>query len=150
MRNNKVKQTNKTLPKEQSAEIAEEIYNIPTDGAIVHQYQAVEFKGPLPHPEILKGYDIIVPGAAERILAMAEKEQAHRIESDKYIIEEQMTQFKRGQMMGFILCLILIVVAIVFAFLGHVVLATIILSGTIVSLAVIFVLRQKPDTKSQS
>lgn len=160
MENNKIEHKKEELPTELTSQTPEEIdvilkdvpeeYRERIQCAIVHQSQRSVFQGPLPHPEILKGYDLIIPGAAERILVMAEKEQTHRIDSDRYIIEEQMTQFKRGQMMGFILCLVLIVVAIVFAFLGHVVLATIILSGTIVSLAMIFVLRKKPDTKSQS
>ena len=36
------------------------------------------FSGPIPHPEILKGYETICPGAAERIIKMAELEQGHR------------------------------------------------------------------------
>lgn len=36
------------------------------------------FSGPLPAPEDLEKYDRIVPGAAERILKMAEKEMEHR------------------------------------------------------------------------
>lgn len=34
--------------------------------------------GPLPAPETLAQYDAIVPGAAERILKMAEEEALHR------------------------------------------------------------------------
>ena len=34
--------------------------------------------GPLPSPETLRQYNDIVPDGAERIMAMAEKEQAHR------------------------------------------------------------------------
>ena len=41
------------------------------------------YEGPLPHPEYLAQYDKIVPGAAERIIAMAEKEMNHRHEKDK-------------------------------------------------------------------
>ncbi len=37
-----------------------------------------EFSGPLPPPEILKGYETILPGAAERILSMAENQANHR------------------------------------------------------------------------
>ncbi len=33
--------------------------------------------GPLPHPEILKGYQQIDPSFPERIMAMAEREQEH-------------------------------------------------------------------------
>lgn len=35
-------------------------------------------QGPLPPPELLHGYEQALPGAAERIVAMAEREQAHR------------------------------------------------------------------------
>ncbi|MFE1574143.1 DUF2335 domain-containing protein [Comamonas odontotermitis] len=35
--------------------------------------------GPLPAPETLAGYDQVLPGAAERILCMAEKQQESRI-----------------------------------------------------------------------
>lgn len=45
----------------------------------VHQVSQTEaWHGPLPPPESLKQYDVIVPGAAERILLMAEKEMEHR------------------------------------------------------------------------
>jgi len=40
--------------------------------------QVQQWSGPLPAPESLAKYDNIVPGAAERILVMAEKEQNHR------------------------------------------------------------------------
>ena len=34
--------------------------------------------GPLPQPEDFDRYNVVLPGAAERLLTMAEKEQAHR------------------------------------------------------------------------
>lgn len=43
---------------------------------LVHQSES--FEGPVPHPSILEKYDAIVPGAANRILEMAEKESRHR------------------------------------------------------------------------
>ena len=36
------------------------------------------FTGPLPPPQILKGYEEVHPGTAERIISMAESEQQHR------------------------------------------------------------------------
>jgi len=41
--------------------------------------------GPLPLPEVLAGYKEFVPDAPERILAMAEKEQAARIEREREV-----------------------------------------------------------------
>lgn len=37
-----------------------------------------QFTGPLPHPQILEQYEHIFPGAAERIIRMAESETNHR------------------------------------------------------------------------
>lgn len=38
--------------------------------------------GPLPAPWILRGYENVLPGSAERILLSVEKEQDHRFEMD--------------------------------------------------------------------
>jgi uncharacterized membrane protein len=41
------------------------------------------FSGPLPPPSVLKGYEEVVRGSAERILVMAEKQQDHRTEQNR-------------------------------------------------------------------
>ncbi|MDE0103545.1 MAG: DUF2335 domain-containing protein [Bryobacterales bacterium] len=39
----------------------------------------IEFScGPLPPPKTIEGYEAIVPGAAGRIISMADKQLAHR------------------------------------------------------------------------
>lgn len=50
---------------------------------------AAHWSGPLPPPAELEEIDRIVPGGADRLLRMAEKEQVHRIEDAK-----------RGQYLG--------------------------------------------------
>ncbi len=47
------------------------------------------FSGPLPPPEIIQGYENVVPGSGERILAMAEKQQEHRLTIEKQQQEHQ-------------------------------------------------------------
>lgn len=45
----------------------------------LHQSVSIQhISGPLPSPEALAKYDQVVPGAAERIIKMAEQEAAHR------------------------------------------------------------------------
>jgi uncharacterized membrane protein len=39
---------------------------------------STSFHGPVPPPDHFRDYDVVLPGSADRILAMAEKEQAHR------------------------------------------------------------------------
>ena len=56
-------------------------------GTLVH---AEHWSGPLPPPAALQRYDEVLPGAAERILAMAETEQQHRMEQEKaFVAQEQ-------------------------------------------------------------
>lgn len=46
-----------------------------------HSETTEYYTGPLPHPDALKKYDEFMPGLAERIVRMAEKEQAYRIDT---------------------------------------------------------------------
>lgn len=104
------------------------------------------FSGPLPHPEILKQYDEIVPGMAERILIMAEKEQEHQLHTDKQIVEAQINEIKFGRICGLLLILVLIILSAIFAYLNHPYLACVALS-LILGIATIFVLRKKASEK---
>jgi uncharacterized membrane protein len=45
---------------------------------LVQQTSVQSFSGPLPPPEVLKRFDEIVPGAAERIIKMAEAQSEQR------------------------------------------------------------------------
>jgi len=61
---------------EVSSKRTSDIETVEQDGAsIVVQEKQSLFAGPLPHPSLYREYDEILPGAAERILRMAEKEQ---------------------------------------------------------------------------
>lgn len=61
------------------------------------------FSGPLPHPEILKGYEEALPGTAERIIRMAEKEQDFRLEAQNKIIDSEIADGKKGVIFAFTL-----------------------------------------------
>lgn len=45
---------------------------------VVHEVVASSYSGPLPPPAVLERYNEIAPGSADRIIAMAEKEQQQR------------------------------------------------------------------------
>ena len=42
---------------------------------VVSEVVRSEFSGPIPPPSIIKGYEEVLPGAAERIISMAENRQ---------------------------------------------------------------------------
>ena len=89
------------------------------------EMQAI-FSGPLPQAAELKRYDDIQPGFAERIVAMAEKQQAHRHELEKKDIEvfaeterEKLKQEGRGQIFAFISIVLMVLAGGFLAWLGY-------------------------------
>lgn len=101
--------------------------------------QEESFSGPIPPPAILKQYEEMQPGSADRILKMAEKQSEHRMELEKKAIGGQVDQSKRGQVFGFILALVCIAVAFCFAlFLDMKAFASGFLSVTLVVLVGLF------------
>ena len=59
------------------------------------------FQGPLPPPEVLKGYEEALPGTAERIVTMAEDEACHRREMQRFKLGSDAKLEARGQTFGF-------------------------------------------------
>ena len=51
---------------------------------------------PLPPPSMYRAYDEVLPGSAERILRMAEREQDHRIESERDTLRQAPHQHRLG------------------------------------------------------
>lgn len=65
---------------------------------------AQQFSGPLPPPEILRRYNETVPGCAERIIAMAERQGAHRQGLESKVINSNIINERMGMLLGFALC----------------------------------------------
>lgn len=105
------------------------------------------YSGPLPPSEEIESYERVCPGAADRIITMTEKSLDHRIANERLIVSEETKQSRRGQILGFILAVFFGIIAFLLALNGHDVLAGIIASGDIVSLAVIFVLNKVPELR---
>lgn len=97
------------------------------------------YSGPIPSPKALQEYDVILPGAADRIIKMAESQQIHRMSMEQKAITEQLSFNKRGQILGFIIFCLGIAVAIFFACYDMKTFAGIFLTGTMVTIISIFV-----------
>ena len=66
----------------------------------IHQVEISS--GPLPHPQLFQAYDVTLPGAAERILRMAETEQQHRHDEQSVRTRSDIALESRGQWMAFL------------------------------------------------
>lgn len=62
-----------------------------------------EFSGPIPHPDIMKKYEDILPGATDRIIAMAEIQASHRQAMERKMIEAESRDGLLGVVFAFLL-----------------------------------------------
>jgi len=93
--------------------------------------QVTHRSGPLPDPQTLAEYDRVVPGAAERILVMAERQQAHRQNLEAADLQAAVLFAKRGQWMALCITVLAFVVGSSLAFVGQTTVASI-LFGTVI------------------
>lgn len=116
--------------------------------AIISIVERKTFSGPLPAPEDFAAYKNVVPDAPERILAMAEKQQQHRIETERKIVDSNIKSSLRGQVLGAIMAIICLLCCVYLGIHGHDVLAGSIVA-IIVSVVTIFALRKRSDQKKE-
>ena len=111
--------------------------------------QAHAFSGPLPRPQDFAEYDHTLSGAAERILALTERESAFRHESELKRLEiaekdahAAREETKRGQFLSFAITCVAFASAVACAIIGQPWVAGIIAGTTLVSV-VSAIMRQK-------
>lgn len=117
-----------------------------TGGVQIHH---AAFHGPMPPPSLLLGYENIVPGAAERILRMAEEDSKHMREMDKAALDAAAREVKRGQIFGLLIGLAALGASMLAIAMGAPTVAGVIGGTTVVGLVSVFivgrVVRAKED-----
>jgi len=113
-------------------------------------------EGPLPHPELLKGYNAIVPDGAERIFKMAEVEQQHRHAAEQGInsaniglAKANAAEAARGQWMAFAVALSGMGIAALLIINGHPVTGSIFGGGLLASLVLAFLNQRNPPANTK-
>ena len=110
-----------------------------------------QYSGPLPIPSHLEQYEQILPGAADRIIRMAEKQSEHRQELEKRVIKSDTRNSLAGLIFGFIIGIVGIVRGAYLISIGQIIEGSIFGGGTIVSLVGTFIYgSQKRQKERQS
>lgn len=119
------------------------------DHALVTARQSISFSGPLPPPVHFEQYEKILPGAAERLLKMAEDQSIHRRSLEKKVIISGIENSKKGLIFGLLIGLIGFGVVAYCAFLGFQFLAGVIAALDLASLVGVFIYgsRQKKEER---
>lgn len=80
----------------------------PQTTSIQARFKGEYFSGPIPPPNLLERYNEVVSNGAERILAMAEKQSAHRESLETKVVDANLKSQRRGQTQAFIVALAVI------------------------------------------
>ena len=97
------------------------------------------YRGPMPPPDYVKGYEDLVPGAAREILDIVKKQSSHRMNMEQMIIKHGVNHETRGQWIALFLLLICIGASIWLGLTGHEVLAAIFLTPSVLGAIALFV-----------
>lgn len=109
--------------------------------------QSVTFSGPIPSPDNFERYNNILPGAAARILTMAENQSKHRLEIEKLVILSNIEKEKRAQHYGLTIGISGIIGAVICILGGYPAAGAILGSTSIAGLATVFVVGKRMAKK---
>lgn len=79
------------------------------------------YRGPIPHPNILKGYEDLYPGAAEKIINNGIGESEHRREMEIKMLKQHSKEFSTKYYLAFILCLVFLIASFYLILNDHVI-----------------------------
>jgi len=98
----------------------EQVASPPSNSALATvTQQSLSFSGPLPPPGVLAKYNEVIPNGAERIVAMAERQSAHRESLEAQVVAGNVASQKRGSIFAFIICLVALIGGFALLFTGR-------------------------------
>ncbi|SDY86339.1 DUF2335 domain-containing protein [Nitrosomonas sp. Nm33] len=113
--------------------------------------EASAFSGPLPHPAILKQYDAIQPGFAERILVMAEKDADHIRSMQQKALAAKKQEVTLGQVFAVSIGIVALLCGAYVSVNSHPLYGTLLGGGSVIGLVTVFILgRSKSKEKSNN
>ncbi len=113
------------------------------------QVAAASYSGPIPPPSELAKYEELLPGSAERIIAMAEKQSNHRQDLEKITIKSGSRDSLLGLIFGLIIGLAGIGSGTYCIIKGATAAGTVIGGGSLVSLVSVFIYGSRQRRKER-
>ena len=105
------------------------------------------WSAPLPPPDLLKQYNEVFPGCAERIVAMAESQSSHRQQVEGKVVGGNVSSQKTGLWLGFVLALIVILSGTWLVYTGHLAWGAAFTGFPLVSLVSVFVFGKRQQIR---
>ena len=141
---------NSETPKDATSTLEKIISELPKEEkdkfvAAIYAYEGKSWSGPLPAPEDFERYEKVLPGTMDRILTVMEKQTEHRMTEETKEQDARIRQTRAGQIIGASLVSLFGTFAFILGMFNHEKVATGLGVATVISLAVIFVLKQVPN-----
>ncbi|WP_160993144.1 DUF2335 domain-containing protein [Ligilactobacillus salivarius] len=130
-------------------EVIDSVKKLPREDQEMAISKLEMYSGPIPHPDILKKYDELDPGAAKLIIENGVKESEHRRKLEVQAMNYTAKDSKRREWMGFFLGIIIILVGALLIYLGHTITGTVLSGISAVSLVSLFVGNSSEEDKSE-
>ncbi|MDR3711456.1 MAG: DUF2335 domain-containing protein [Puia sp.] len=130
-----------SVPKEQRAEVIEHLleqFEISGEKSF-SMATMMRFSGPMPHPDILRGMEEIVPGSAKEIIGMSLSQSEHRKNLEQIALKSQTKQSSTGQWLGFVIAIFGLGGAFALVYTGHDAAGSVLGSFDLIGLVSVFV-----------
>jgi uncharacterized membrane protein len=121
----------------------------PSQPELARITQSLHVSGPLPPPAVLAKYNDVIPDGADRIMAMAERQSAHREELEAKIVAANIASQARGSLFAFILCLIGLLGGFTLIMTGKSVTGLISIVSSLTALASVFVFARREQRRER-
>ena len=108
------------------------------------------WEGPLPPPSALKEYEEVLPGAANRILKMAERQLVHRQKMEKEKLDKIYQVQSRGQHYALLIVGMIAFSGMFLIGYGFEISGLIVYGTTLIGLAYVFITGRRPKLKQDS
>jgi uncharacterized membrane protein len=117
-------------------------------GQVVTVQQTVQgFTGPIPPPQVLAGYEAVLPGLANRIVTMAERQSQHRQSLEQQVVSANIRHAEIGLWLGAAVAALLAAAAVLVTLAGYPETGAVIGAVDIVGVVTVFVLRQRAEER---
>lgn len=123
----------------------------PPDDAspLLYAQTLASFEGPLPPPNVLAAYDEVVPGAAERLLDMAEKQARHRQHLERLVVEGAHRRANQGLWVGFAVAVLFLAASVWLILTDHGVYGAVLGTVDLVALVTVFVVGRSEQRRER-
>lgn len=113
-------------------------------------YRSMRYSGPIPHPQLLKEFNDVIPDGANRIMIMAESQSEHRRNLETKVVNANNRDSLLGVIFAFVIALVIIGSGTFLLFYDKKVSGlALLLSGTVAFITVFIVGKRNDDKQHQ-